>query len=62
MANIVLATKSLNAYRPSAIDFAFMVAALLILAAIPLRPVWGVIAYLVCWLLLLACRTLTPRI
>ena len=54
MANIVLATKSLNAFRPSTIDFAFTVAALLILAVIPLRPVWGVIAYLVCWLLLLA--------
>ena len=34
MANIVLATKSLNAFHPSTIDFAFTVAALLILAVI----------------------------
>ena len=37
-----------------AIDLAFMVAALVILILLPLRPVWGVLTYLVCWLLLLA--------
>ncbi|WP_229118603.1 sensor histidine kinase [Actinomyces israelii] len=37
-----------------AIDLAFMVAALIILILLPLRPVWGMSAYLICWFLLLA--------
>ncbi|MBW3069398.1 histidine kinase [Actinomyces sp. 594] len=38
---------------PKPIDVAFMVAAMVLITLIPLHPVPGVLAYLVCWLLLL---------
>ena len=55
VANIGLNFSGLATHGPlPAVDHAFMVAALVIIALLPLRPVWGVLAYLLCWFLLLA--------
>ena len=51
-ANIVLDISSNGIPRP--VDLVFMVAALTIVTLLPLRPSWGMMAYLACWFLLLA--------
>lgn len=51
-ANIVLSISSNGIPRP--VDLVFMVAALTIVTLLPLRPSWGMMAYLACWFLLLA--------
>ena len=51
-ANIVLNTGKYGAPHP--IDLAFMVVALVLVTLLPLRPSWGMMAYLACWFLLLA--------
>ena len=43
----------IHGYLPT-VDLVFTIAALIILILLPLRPVWGVLAYLLCWFLLLA--------
>ena len=55
VANIALNVGTVNIHGPlHALDVVFMVAALVILTLLPLRPAWGVPAYLACWFLLLA--------
>ena len=55
VANIALNVGTVNIHGPlHALDVVFMVAALVILTLLPLRPGWGVPAYLACWFLLLA--------
>lgn len=54
VANIVLNISGLGADDSlSAIALIFMIAVLIILTLLPLRPMWGVPAYLVCWFLVL---------
>ena len=50
-ANIVLNTGKYGAPHP--IDLAFMVVALVLVTLLPLRPSWGMVAYLASWLFLL---------